>query len=79
MPDCSAIVSISPVWPEKGLVPINPSLQRFRTTNFTTTDSQIYRLVLHIRARSSYLGRFMEYVVRSRLAATITLPAKLPL
>ena len=33
MPDCSAIVSINPVWPGKGPVPINPSLQRFRTTS----------------------------------------------
>ena len=37
MPDCPAIVSISPVWPGKGLVPINQSLQRFRTTSITTT------------------------------------------
>jgi predicted ATPase len=33
MPDCSGVVSISPVCPRKSPVPINPSFQRFRTTS----------------------------------------------
>ncbi len=33
MPDCSAIVSVSQVCPGNGSVPIDSSLQRFRTTS----------------------------------------------
>ena len=40
MPDCSAILSVSQVCPGNGSVPIDPSLQRFRTTSENLENHQ---------------------------------------
>ena len=39
IPDCSVIVSISPVCSMKGLAPIYPSIQRFWTTRLTAWNT----------------------------------------
>ncbi len=46
MPDCSAIVSVSQVCPGNGSVPIDSSLQRFRTTRLAQGNKA--RVALHI-------------------------------
>ena len=52
MPDCSAIVSVSQVCPGNGSVPIDSSLQRFRTTSL---HAKYYRCDGHVLIGSANL------------------------
>ena len=62
-PDCSAILSVSQVCPGNGSVPIDPSLQRFRTTRLETKIDGL---------QSRVLLQFMGFAI-AIVAATVGL------
>ena len=86
VPDCSAIISVSQVCPGNGSVPIDQSLQRFRTTNLFDanyfcrtlphTNRYSTKVVASIKglaktAGGSHMGGRIFKMVKQELVATI--------
>ena len=67
MPDCSAIVSIRPVWSEKGPVPINPVKGGGKTYQWGGAKVYHQRSLASVNVRASCSGEVSQRQAGSRL------------